>query len=122
MPGWYYKPDCKVVQGEEEYAELPRGLKALTNPTLIAEVLSPSTHTYDLGAIFWHYRHIPSLEQILLIDSTRMYVGCAVPRNGRRDWSLRDFTRSEDEVPILQEGEISLARLYQNLKLNSPAE
>ncbi|RMF31332.1 MAG: hypothetical protein D6765_01940, partial [Bacteroidetes bacterium] len=76
----------------------------------------------DLGAKFWNYRRIPSLEQILLIDSTRMYVGSAVPRNGGRDWSLRDFTRPEDEVPILQEGTIALAQLYRNLPLSSTSK
>jgi Uma2 family endonuclease len=37
-------------------------------PTLIAEVLSPSTAAYDLGAKFTHYRQIPTLREIAFID------------------------------------------------------
>jgi Uma2 family endonuclease len=37
-------------------------------PTLIVEVLSPSTAAYDLGAKFAHYRQIPALREIAFID------------------------------------------------------
>ena len=37
-------------------------------PTLIAEVLSPSTAAYDLGGKFAHYRQIPTLREIAFID------------------------------------------------------
>ncbi|MDR0479664.1 MAG: Uma2 family endonuclease [Burkholderiaceae bacterium] len=37
-------------------------------PTLIAEVLSPSTAAYDLGSKFAHYRQIPTLREIAFID------------------------------------------------------
>jgi Uma2 family endonuclease len=37
-------------------------------PTLIAEVLSPSTAAYDLGSKFAHYRQISTLREIAFID------------------------------------------------------
>ncbi len=37
-------------------------------PTLLVEVLSPSTAAYDLGAKFGHYRRIASLQEYLVID------------------------------------------------------
>jgi Uma2 family endonuclease len=37
-------------------------------PTLIVEVLSPSTAAYDLGSKFAHYRQLPTLREIAFID------------------------------------------------------
>ncbi|SFD17221.1 Endonuclease, Uma2 family (restriction endonuclease fold) [Thiohalospira halophila DSM 15071] len=39
-----------------------------TAPTLIAEVLSPSTEAFDRGQKFAAYRQLPSLQEYLLID------------------------------------------------------
>ena len=40
-------------------------------PSLIVEVLSPSTAAYDAGAKFAHYRSIASLQEYLLVDIER---------------------------------------------------
>lgn len=40
-------------------------------PSLIVEVLSPSTASYDAGAKFAHYRSIASLQEYLLVDIER---------------------------------------------------
>ncbi len=40
----------------------------LLNPVLLYEVLSSSTRDYDRGAKMEHYRQIPSLRHVLLID------------------------------------------------------
>jgi Uma2 family endonuclease len=37
-------------------------------PTLIVEVLSPSTSVYDLGDKFAYYRQIPALREIAFIS------------------------------------------------------
>jgi Uma2 family endonuclease len=40
----------------------------LTNPTLLIEVLSPSTESYDRGTKAKLYRAIPSLKELLLVS------------------------------------------------------
>jgi Uma2 family endonuclease len=50
------------------------GVDALTNPTLIIEVLSDSTEAYDRGDKFTHYKSIPSLKEYLLIAQHRPHV------------------------------------------------
>jgi len=40
----------------------------VTNPIVLAEVLSDSTEAYDRGAKFMHYRRIPSLQAYLLVS------------------------------------------------------
>lgn len=46
----------------------------LLNPTLLFEVLSPSTRDYDRGAKLEHYRRIPSLRHALVIDQPARFV------------------------------------------------
>lgn len=59
-------PDLAVVCGPP--AVHPEDPHALTNPTLLAEVLSESTEAWDRGGKFAHYRRIPTLRYYLLIN------------------------------------------------------
>jgi Uma2 family endonuclease len=62
-------PDISVVCGDPEFDEEDED--AITNPTLIVEVPSPSTEAYDRGDKFDHYRCLPSLQEYLLISQDR---------------------------------------------------
>ncbi|MSP59211.1 MAG: Uma2 family endonuclease [Myxococcales bacterium] len=57
--------DAGVVCGEPLFHDNDKN--ALVNPTLLVEVLSPSTEAYDRGEKLDHYRAIPSLREVLLI-------------------------------------------------------
>jgi Uma2 family endonuclease len=59
-------PDVTVVCGKVEAT--PEDPDAVTNPIVLAEVLSDSTEAYDRGAKFAHYRRISSLEAYLLVS------------------------------------------------------
>jgi Uma2 family endonuclease len=59
-------PDLTVVCGPSEHdAKDPQ---AVTNPTLLVEVLSRSTEAYDRGDKFEHYKSLPSLRQYVLVS------------------------------------------------------
>ncbi len=62
----YFYPDVTVVCGEERYDDAP--IDILLNPTVIVEVLSPSTEAFDRGNKFALYRLIPSLQEYVLIS------------------------------------------------------
>ncbi|MDY7005126.1 MAG: Uma2 family endonuclease [Cyanobacteriota bacterium] len=75
-----YVSDVKVQANENSryfYPDLvvtchPDDLKArdfIQHPTVIVEVLSPSTTGYDRGEKFKYYRQIPSLQEYVLVDS-----------------------------------------------------
>lgn len=66
--GLYTYPDVTVVCGEMELDRRTRSV-TLLNPTLIIEVLSPSTEAYDRGDKFNHYRRLTSLTDYLLIST-----------------------------------------------------
>ena len=61
----YYYPDIAVVCGTPEFEDAH--VDTLLNPTLLIEVLSPSTEAYDRGGKFAHYRKIASLCEYLLV-------------------------------------------------------
>lgn len=68
----YYYPDVVVVCGtptlEDDHHD------TLLNPTLLIEVLSPSTEGYDRGAKFANYRKIASLQEYLLVEQDRAHI------------------------------------------------
>jgi Uma2 family endonuclease len=64
----YCYPDLTVVCGKPEFVS--PGKDVLANPTVIVEVLSPSTEAYDRGAKFHAYRQIESLQHYVLISQS----------------------------------------------------
>jgi Uma2 family endonuclease len=66
--------DITVVCGGLETD--PDDRNAATNPTLLIEVLSPSTEAYDRGQKAAHYRRIPSVREYVLVsqDAARIEV------------------------------------------------
>lgn len=61
----YHYPDIVVVCGKPEFEDAH--VDTLLNPTVLIEVLSPSTEAYDRGGKFSHYRKITSLCEYLLV-------------------------------------------------------
>ena len=68
----YTYPDVMVIEGEPSYAD--RGTTTVTNPLLIAEVLSKSTQNYDQGDKFAYYRSIPEMKEYVLIAQKKFHV------------------------------------------------
>jgi Uma2 family endonuclease len=62
-------PDASVVCGRLELD--PDSTTAVTNPTVLVEVLSDSSEAYDRGEKFAHYRRIPSLREYVLVGQLR---------------------------------------------------
>ena len=69
LSGLYTYPDLSVVCEEPQFTDPPD--ETLANPTLLVEILSPSTEAYDRGLKAKLYREIPSLKELLLISQDR---------------------------------------------------
>lgn len=67
--GLYAYPDVVVVCGDPKFED--RHGDTLLNPTLIVEVLSKSTESYDRGPKFEHYCTLESLTDYVLIAQER---------------------------------------------------
>jgi Uma2 family endonuclease len=61
----YHYPDIAVVCGTPQFEDAY--VDTLLNPTVLIEVLSPSTEAYDRGGKFSHYRKIATLREYLLV-------------------------------------------------------
>jgi Uma2 family endonuclease len=85
----YRYPDLSALCGEPVF-ELIGGLEVLTNPTLIVEILSPTTEAFDRGDKFTHYKSIPSFSEYLLIAQHRPHVGQYIKQNDTV-WNYQEF-------------------------------
>jgi len=111
-PKQYFNADCTVVQGQAEQVALRGEMKAVTNPVMLVEVLSKSTHNFDLGQKFHRYKTIPSLQQILYVDSQSQRVISYRREEKKGAWLIEEFTEADAEVPVLQEGSLSVQKIY----------
>ena len=108
-------PDVMIMAEPLEYQE---GRKdTLVNPILIAEILSPSTASYDRISKFASYRTIPSFQEYLLVSQDRRYVEHFYKEGDR--WI---FTAYENDATIsLTSFEIAIAisSLYNRINFES---
>jgi Uma2 family endonuclease len=115
----YFYPDVAVFCGPERTTDHNRDTS--TNPTVIFEVLSPSTEKYDRDVKFRHYRTIDSLTDYLLISQEQMYIE-QYTRQPDGTWNRRDYWNPEEELKIESIGvAIPLARIYDQVEF-PPAE
>ena len=113
--GLYTYPDVVVVCGERRYLDERRD--TLLNPSLLIEVLSPSTEAYDRGRKFESYRSIESLSEYLLVASDRVHVDLYTRQPDGR-WLLTSASRLEDSLDLQAAGfRLALAELYEKVDL-----
>lgn len=65
-------PDLMVLCGRPKFLENRKD--TVTDATLIVEVLSSKTASYDRGEKFVRYRSLPSFSEYLLVDQKRQHV------------------------------------------------
>lgn len=111
--GLYTYPDLTVTCDEPRYAD---GLKdTLTNPTLLIEVLSPTTEAYDRGFKFEQYRSIESLREYVLVSQTRPHIEI-FRRQPANEWLLSEFTGMDATCHFDSVGcSIPLAEIYDKI-------
>lgn len=105
-------PDIAILCDKPSFIE--NRTDAITNPTIIIEVLSPSTMDYDRAGKFILYRALPSLKEYILISSTEHRFEKFV-RQGE-NWLLSEVRSAEETVNIETIGfQITLSELYRNV-------
>jgi Uma2 family endonuclease len=90
-------PDIMVVQTPLVFEE---GRKdTITNPVMIAEVLSTSTKSYDKDEKFAAYRTIPSFQEYILIDQYTMHVE-QYSKTDNNKWIFSEYSDSHDSLNL----------------------
>lgn len=111
--GAFAYPDVVVVCGEPRFRD--NEFDTLLNPTVIIEVLSPSTEAHDRGEKFARYRRIESLREYVLVAQTYRLV----ERFRRRgdEWVLNDWEGPEDALRLDSIGcEVPLREIYDRVE------
>lgn len=106
----YVYPDLTIVCGEPTFDEAD--VHALTNPTLIVEVLSPTTQERDRGSKLFGYRSLPSLRGYLIVAQDRPWVEhWSKQADGR--WLVTEIDDPEQALDLPEiEGRLPLGAIY----------
>ena len=108
--GLYTYPDIVVISGEPRFED--DYVDTLLNPTVIIEVLSASSESYDRGRKFAQYRAIDSLQEYLLVSQYE----CRIERFARQsdgNWTFSDCTSPEGSVNLESIAcRLSVSRVY----------
>lgn len=116
--GLYTYPDAVVVCGKQEFEDAERD--TLLNPTLLVEVLSPSTEAYDRGRKSQHYRRLTALREYLLVWQDQVRVEHYV-RQGDERWLLVETTDPGAEIELAAGCVLPLREVYDRVEF-PPAE
>ena len=81
---WSTYPDLTIVCGADQFAK--DDPDAITNPTVIVEVLSETTERSDRGEKFAHYQRLPSLQEYVLVGQDQPRI--EVFRRREKAWLL----------------------------------
>lgn len=116
--GLYTYPDVIVVCGTPTFEDAE--VDTLLNPTVLIEVLSPTTAAYDRAEKFAHYRRIPSLREYVLVSQDRPQVERFL-RSGE-DWILREFSGRAERFELPSIGvSLSLQDVYERVDFEEVA-
>ncbi len=83
------------AQCEERIVEKIADVDVLVNPSLIVEVLSPSTERYDRGEKFSEYKSIASFREYLLVSQEKKFVTLFTKHNDRF-WFQSEYGDGEE--------------------------
>jgi Uma2 family endonuclease len=117
--GLYTYPDITVVCGQPEFED--GVFDTLLNPQMLVEVLSPSTADYDRGAKFEHYRSLPSVQEILLVDQERVHI-VHYQRRDDGTWILSETRDLAASISLSSLSvELAIAEIYDRVSFEEDA-
>lgn len=93
----YTYPDILVLCNEPVFVD--DEFDTIINPSVIIEILSPSTANYDRGSKFDLYREIETLNDYILIDSKTVHI-VTYTKNSDNTWTLSETKNLGDNINI----------------------
>jgi Uma2 family endonuclease len=112
----YVYPDVVVACGEPKFEDV--FFDTLLNPTLVVEVLSKSTESYNRLAKSAYYRTIESLVEYLLVAQEEYRVEQYVKQVDGR-WLLSDVRSLESVIELKSIGcSVALRHLYNKVSID----
>lgn len=116
----YTYPDLVVVCGQPEFKDTKDAdVDTLLNPTLIIEVLSPSTESYDRGKKFQNLWQVVSLKEYVLIATDQPRIE-SFTRQSAGKWLLTAAVGLEQAIPLTSIGcGLALSEVYEQVTFES---
>jgi Uma2 family endonuclease len=112
-------PDVSVYCGALERDEEDPASETVTNPSVLFEVLSPSTEGYDRGLKAENYRRIESLQAYVLVSQATAHLEI-YERQANQTWLLREEHGIESVLAIRAIGvDLPLAEVYDGVDFNA---
>jgi Uma2 family endonuclease len=94
----------------------------LLNPTVLFEVLSPSTERYDRGRKFDNYCLLESLQEYVIVAQAKPYV-VRFTRDVDGEWRVKMFSGPTDSMDLASIGcKLNLAEIYQRVEFTPDDE
>ena len=107
----YYYPDVAVTCDERDTGSTE---DFILYPSLVVEVLSPSTAAFDRGNKFADYQTSPSLQEYVLITPSEIKVEC-FRVNAEGNWVSQTY-RQRDELELMSiDFRCPIAQVYQKV-------
>lgn len=106
-------PDIVVIANEPQF--LDKEFDTITNPILIAEVLSVGTQNYDKEKKFDIYKELDSLQEYLILWQDKMKARL-LRKIEKNHWEMWDFDSENDVISILNSFEVKLTEIYRKVK------
>ena len=108
-------PDVSIICGD--ILSSPEDEDSTIQPTVIFEILSPSTKNYDRGVKFMLYRAIASLKEFILVDSESIHVEhFAINKEGF--WQLEEYNLPSEKINLKSVCvQLHLGTVYEETKL-----
>jgi Uma2 family endonuclease len=114
--GLYTYPDVVVVCGEPKFED--KYVDTLLNPTLLVEVLSPSTERYDRIAKSSYYRTLDSSAEHLLVAQDEVRLEQYVKQSNGQ-WLLFESSSLDNVVELQSIGcSLALGDVYDKVTLD----
>ncbi|MGQ0701190.1 MAG: Uma2 family endonuclease [Panacagrimonas sp.] len=115
----YTYPDVLIVCGTPQFIDGEHD--TLINPTVIFEVLSPSTESWDRGGKFQHYQAIESLSEYVLVSQTAKRV--ELFRRQAPQWTYIRVEGAGENLSLQSvDLTIPLAEIFDGLNFDGVAE
>jgi Uma2 family endonuclease len=109
-------PDVQVACGKRRFEDAPEDV--LLNPRIIFEVLSDSTSAWDRGQKFWHYRHLESLAEYVLVAQDLWLVE-RYTRQPEGSWVLETVEGAKGVLALKSiRCRVPLKEIYANTRLD----
>lgn len=109
-----YNPDVHLIAGELKEYHYKNVKTASLNPVILVEVHSKSTKGFDLGEKLACYKTIPSLQQIIYIETEQPRVTIYNRTPKPNQWLNVDYVDMAQKVKILNRS-LAMTKIYKKI-------